>query len=403
MIAEGILAQHHPAALVLDDGKVYRGLAFGFIGDSASFSVGEVVFNTAISGYQEILTDPSYADQIITLTYPQIGNVGTNPEDAESKEINAKGLIIRQLPKRTSSWRANASLESFLLANQLFGLTNIDTRALTRYIREHGAKNGCIVTAPEMNDALIDAALLKAKNFESLNGKNLAKVVSTKVPYIWQEGGAWDATPTGIRPKENFNVVVVDFGVKKSILRIFDDLGCTLQVVPYHTSAQEILSYQPDGVFLSNGPGDPKACTEAIKTIQQLVSKEVPLFGICLGFQLLAIALGGKTIKMKFGHHGGNHPVQCNLTKQVYITSQNHGFAVDPDSLPHHLEVTHCSLFDQTLQGLKHKSLPIYGFQGHPEAGPGPNEAKILFLSFLTAMKSFKQAKQTLKQNTVIE
>lgn len=394
---------HHPAILVLQDGTLFSGTGFGYIGESALFSVGEVVFNTSISGYQEIITDPSYTDQIVTLTYPQIGNVGVNQADLESNQIYAKGLIIRQLPKVTSNWRAQLSLAEFLKQHKVIGLSNIDTRALTRHIRTHGAQNGCIVTAPILQDEYIQQALHNAKNFAGLNGKNLAKTVSTLEPYQWREGGTWKLEEAEPVRKSLYRVVVFDYGVKKTILRVLDDMGCELYVVPYETSVAEVMQYKPDGVFLSNGPGDPKACDEAIQIIRQLIELEIPLFGICLGFQLLGLAMGAKTVKMKFGHHGGNHPVQCDFSKQVLITSQNHGFAVDETTLPDFLEATHRSLFDQTLQGLRHKTLPIFGFQGHPEAGPGPNEARALFKPFIESMKIYQQSKQLLSLNTVTE
>ncbi|MCS5707825.1 glutamine-hydrolyzing carbamoyl-phosphate synthase small subunit [Candidatus Berkiella cookevillensis] len=395
---------NHPAVLALEDGTIFKGIAFGHITEAICLSVGEVVFNTSISGYQEIITDPSYTDQIITLTYPQIGNVGISTEDRESNRIYAKGLIVRQLPKQTSNWRSQLTLTQFLAEQKIIGLANIDTRALTRVLREKGALNGCIVAAPVIDESLIQSAVAKAKSFEGLNGKNLAKTVSVTEPYVWKEGGFWDSPkPQKNATEKHFKVLVLDYGIKKTILRVLDELGCHLQVMPYDTTAEEILQYNPDGVFLSNGPGDPKACTTAIRTIQALVNEKIPLFGICLGFQLLGLALGAKTIKMKFGHHGGNHPVQCESTKQVYITSQNHGFAVDEATLPINLLTTHRSLFDRTLQGFRHKDLPIFGFQGHPEAGPGPNDARVLFQTFIDSMLSYQKNKDALKLTMVTE
>ena len=393
---------HHPAVLALEDGTVFKGIAFGYINETAHFSMGEVVFNTSISGYQEIITDPSYSDQIITLTYPQIGNVGINSEDEESSQIYAKGLIVRQLPKRTSNWRSQLSLSQYLAKHKIVGLSNIDTRALTRIIREKGALSGCIATAPIMTEALIETAIEKAKSFDGLNGKNLAKTVSTLAPYVWQAGGTWQCSKLKPTKEKKYNVVVLDYGVKKTILRVLDDLDCRLTVMPYETDINEILGLNPDGVFLSNGPGDPKACTQAIHMIQQLIPHQIPIFGICLGFQLLGLAMGAKTVKMKFGHHGGNHPVQCEHSKRVYITSQNHGFAVDEATLPDELIITHRSLFDKTLQGLQHNTLPIFGFQGHPEAGPGPNDARCLFQVFIESMKNYQLARENLKLNTVV-
>jgi len=392
---------NHPAFLVLEDGTLLKGIAFGHLTPSPNFSVGEIVFNTALSGYQEILTDPSYSEQLITLTYPQIGNVGINSADHESQQIFAKGLIVRKLSNQYSNWRADISLPQFLESNKTTGIANIDTRYLTRLIREKGALNGCLLSAPVINDELIRHALKKAKEYIGLEGQNLAQSISTSKTYLWQGGGTWKQQTPFSKPM--FKIIAIDFGIKQNILRIFHDLGCQITVVPYSTSIEEILSLSPDGVFLSNGPGDPKACTHAIKTVQALIQRAVPIFGICLGYQLIALALGAKTIKMKFGHHGGNHPVQDKQNNRVLITSQNHGFAVDEKSLPTSLQITHRSLFDKTVQGLQHRSFPVFGFQGHPEAGPGPNDAKVLFHNFIDAMKQYQIQMQTEIQDVVTE
>lgn len=377
----------HPAVLVLEDGTQFKGRAFGHLSHTTCYAVGEVVFNTAMTGYQEILTDPSYANQLITLTYPHIGNVGINLDDCESNSIHAKGLIVKQLPKLLSSWRAQSGLVAFMAQHQIIGLAGIDTRQLTRLLRQKGAQKGCIVTAPELSESIIKSAQEKAHAFEGLNNQDLAQRVSTKSAYLWQEGGTWGQTATQHKP---FHIVAIDFGVKKSILRCFQDYSCRLTVVPVKTTAKEILSLNPDGVFLSNGPGDPAPCDYAIDTIKALLEQSVPLFGICLGFQLLALALGAKTFKMKFGHHGGNHPVKDVSTNRVFISSQNHGFAVQ-EPLPSELEVTYRSLFDNTLQGFRHKHKPVFGFQGHPEAGPGPNELRGLFAEFLGMIERTQQ------------
>jgi len=392
---------NHPALLVLEDGTLLKGIAFGHLTPTPNFSVGEIVFNTALSGYQEILTDPSYSEQLITLTCPQIGNVGINSADHQSQQIFAKGLIIRKLPNQYSNWRADMSLPQFLANNQTVGITNIDTRYLTRLIREKGALNGCLLSADNINDELIQLALKKAKQYVGLEGQNLAERVSSAKTYLWQEGGTWQNKK--FLSKRMLKIVAIDFGIKQNILRIFHDLGCQITVVPYGTSAEEVLDLSPDGVFLSNGPGDPKACTHAIRTVQALMQQAIPIFGICLGYQLMALALGAKTIKMKFGHHGGNHPVQDKQSKRVLITSQNHGFAVDEQSLPADLKITHRSLFDNTVQGLQHCTLPVFGFQGHPEAGPGPNDGRVLFHKFIDAMKQYQTQAQTKIQDMVTE
>lgn len=375
----------YPACLVLEDGTHFQGTAFGHFHET-SFAVGEVVFNTAITGYQEILTDPSYASQLITLTFPQIGNVGINAEDAESSKIFAKGLIIRQLSPIYSNWRAQLSLSEYLAKQGVLGISDIDTRQLTRLIREKGALRGCIVSAKEMTKPLLEEALQRARGCPSLQGKDLAKEVSSSIAYPWVEGGM---------DLKRYHVVAYDFGIKKSILRSLHEVGCKITVVPAQTSAKEVLSLNPDGIFLSNGPGDPEPCSYAILAIQTFLQHNVPLFGICLGHQLLALACGAKTVKMKIGHHGGNHPVRCLKTNRVLITSQNHGFTVD-EPLPSYLAVTHRSLFDNTIQGISHQKRFAFGFQGHPEAGPGPTEARELFSHFAHLMQQYIEQKQTL-------
>ncbi len=377
-----------PALLALEDGSLFEGIAFGHLSHSAVYAVGEVVFNTAMTGYQEILSDPSYAGQLITLTYPHIGNVGINLDDRESNAIYAKGLIVRQLPLLVSNWRQQMTLQQYLVQHRVLGIAEIDTRRLTRLIREKGALKGCIYSAPVLTPQAIEEALAHARAFSGLQGLDLAKEVTTSAPYVWQEGGLWPHRPIG--HKENFHVVAYDYGIKKTILRCLENVGCTITVVPAKTPAAEALAMAPDGIFLSNGPGDPQACDYAIHAIQSFLTKEIPLFGICLGHQLLALACGGKTIKMKFGHHGGNHPVRALSAKRVLITSQNHGFTVEESTLPACLEVTHLSLFDNTIQGLKHRTKPAFSFQGHPEAGPGPNDARGMFQDFVDAMHNYR-------------
>lgn len=364
------------AILALADGSVYKGTSIGHNGRA----VGELVFNTAITGYQEILTDPSYCGQIVTLTMPHIGNTGCNEQDMESNAVWASGLIVRDR-QAASNWRSQEELEAFLKRNNTVAIADLDTRALTHWIREHGAQGACIST----DCANPQAAIELAQSFEGLHGKDLAAKVSTEAPYEWHEGrGEWqEQGPTPGR----FNVVAYDFGIKKNIMRIMADKGCRLQVVPAKTPLQDVLKLNPDGIFFSNGPGDPQACEYAIHTISALLDKDIPLFGICLGFQLLASACGAKTVKMKFGHHGSNHPVVSLLeNNRVSITSQNHGFAVDEASLPEDLVVTHRSLFDNTLQGFRHKHKPLLGFQGHPEASPGPHDLLSLFDEFMFMM-----------------
>ncbi len=371
------------AILVLEDGTVFKGTAIGAEGSS----VGEVVFNTAMTGYQEILTDPSYAEQIVTLTYPHIGNTGTNSEDAESTEIWAKGLIIRDLPLLASNFRSEQSLSEYLVANNILGIADIDTRKLTRILREKGAQNGCIMAGDNLN---VEQALANAKQFPGLKGMDLAKVVSTKDAYTWTEG-SWQLGKGHVTPDEfPHHVVAYDFGAKQNILRMLADRGCKLTVVPAQTSAEEVLALNPDGIFLSNGPGDPEPCDYAISAIKSFLETDIPVFGICLGHQLLGLASGAQTIKMKFGHHGGNHPVKDLKENVVMITSQNHGFAVDEETLPANLEATHKSLFDGSLQGIHRTDKPAFSFQGHPEASPGPHDAAPLFNHFIDLINARK-------------
>ena len=370
------------ALLALADGSVFRGVAIGIEGQIT----GEVVFNTAMTGYQEILTDPSYAKQIVTLTYPHIGNVGTNPEDEEASSIHCAGLVIRDLPVLLSNWRSQSSLEDYLKENNVLGIADIDTRRLTRILREKGAQGGCLVAADAIDEA---AALAAAQGFPGLKGMDLAKEVTTTEAYSWMQG-TWtltDGLPADTS-KEDLprHVVAYDFGVKRNILRMLVDRGCRLTVVPAQTPASEVLALQPDGIFLSNGPGDPEPCDYAISAIRELLGSGIPLFGICLGHQLLALASGAKTMKMKFGHHGANHPVQDINNQRVMITSQNHGFAVDDASLPANLAATHRSLFDGSLQGVERTDCSAFSFQGHPEASPGPHDVAPLFDRFISMM-----------------
>ncbi|BFM12803.1 glutamine-hydrolyzing carbamoyl-phosphate synthase small subunit [Simiduia litorea] len=367
-----------PAILVLEDGSIFRGLAIGASGSSS----GEVVFNTAMTGYQEILTDPSYARQIVTLTYPHIGNTGTNAEDEECDRIWAAGLVIRDLPMLASNFRSEQSLQDYLMARNIVGIADIDTRRLTRILRDKGAQNGCIMAG----DIDEDAALAQAKAFGGLKGLDLAKEVTVAKSYPWTEG-SWALGQGFTKPEATkFKVVAYDYGVKRNILRMLVDRGCELTVVPAQTSAAEVLALKPDGVFLSNGPGDPEPCDYAISAIRSLLETDIPVFGICLGHQLLALASGAKTLKMKFGHHGGNHPVQDLDNKRVMITAQNHGFAVDEATLPSNLRATHKSLFDGSLQGIHRTDKPAFSFQGHPEASPGPHDAAPLFDHFIELM-----------------
>ena len=366
------------AILVLADGSVFRGVSIGALGST----VGEVVFNTAMTGYQEILTDPSYSRQIVTLTYPHIGNTGANPEDAESTQIHAAGLVIRDLPLLASNFRSVSSLSDYLCAQNIVAIADIDTRRLTRILRETGAQSGCIMTG-DVDDA--DAVRL-ARDFPGLAGMDLAKVVSTPAPYIWQQG-EWVLGEGFVTPAQQlFHVVAFDYGVKRNILRMLAARGCKITVLPAQATAQEALALNPDGIFLSNGPGDPEPCDYAINAIRELAATGIPIFGICLGHQLLALASGAKTMKMKFGHHGANHPVKDLETGRVSITSQNHGFAVDIDSLPANVKVTHVSLFDGSLQGFTRTDVPAFCFQGHPEASPGPHDMNYLFDRFIALM-----------------
>jgi carbamoyl-phosphate synthase small subunit len=376
------VTQFPRAILVLADGTVFSGKGIGAVGQT----VGEVVFNTAMSGYQEILTDPSYSRQIVTLTYPHIGNTGVNAEDVESGRIHAAGLVIRDLPLRASNWRMSKTLDAYLRDEGVVAIADIDTRRLTRVLREKGAQAGCIVTAGE--DGVIDtqAALAAARAFPGLAGMDLAKEVTAEATQQWAET-EWDlADGYGALDAPKHHVVAYDFGVKRNILRMLASRGCRLTVVPAQTPADEVLAMNPDGVFLSNGPGDPEPCDYAISAIKTIVDKGVPTFGICLGHQLLALASGGRTAKMKFGHHGANHPVKDLDSGQVMITSQNHGFAVDADSLPANLRATHVSLFDGSLQGIARTDAPAFSFQGHPEASPGPHDVAYLFDRFIKLM-----------------
>ncbi len=372
------------ALLALEDGSLFYGTSIGIDGES----IGEVVFNTSITGYQEILTDPSYYKQIVTLTHPHIGNVGTNTEDEESSQVFVSGLIIRDLPLAMSNWRATENLSDYLIRHNIVAISGIDTRQLTRHLRKHGAMKACVV-AGENIDA--EKSIKTAKSFAGLVGMDLAKEVSTTSAYSWADG-TWDIEG-GIKPsssKKLWRVIAYDFGVKRNILRILADLGCEVTVVPAQTPASEVLAEKPDGVFLSNGPGDPDPCDYAIAAIKEIINSGLPIFGICLGHQLLSLALGAKTSKMKFGHHGANHPVQSLDGGQVLITSQNHGFAVDEKTLPNGLVATHRSLFDGSLQGVHHEKHPVFGFQGHPEASPGPHDLKPLFNHFIELMQEHK-------------
>lgn len=377
-----ILSAFVPAILALADGTVFRGYSIG----AEIAAVGEVVFNTAMTGYQEILTDPSYRNQMVTLTYPHIGNVGTNPEDAESEAVHAAGLIIRDLPLRASNFRLVESLSEYLMARKIPAIAGIDTRRLTRHLRVNGAQNGCIQT----RDIDEGAAITRARGCPSMAGMDLAKEVTCSAQHVWDEG-EWALGSGFQRPADYpFHIVAYDFGVKRNILRMAAMRGCRITVVPAKTPAADVLALKPDGVLLSNGPGDPEPCDYAIKAIQDITAARIPTFGICLGHQLLALASGARTIKMKFGHHGANHPVQDLDSKRVVITSQNHGFAVDAASLPANLRATHVSLFDGSLQGITRTDVPAFSFQGHPEASPGPQDVGYLFDRFIKMMQDNK-------------
>ena len=370
----------HPALLALEDGSVFHGYAVGATGET----VGEVVFNTAMTGYQEILTDPSYARQIVTLTYPHIGNTGCNEVDAESDKVHTAGLIVRDVPRRASNWRSTESLPDYLQRHGIVAIAGIDTRRLTRILRDKGAQNGCLVAGESID---VDAALAKARAFPGLNGMDLAKVVSVDKPYNWNEG-VYDLDRTVFQVSDKrFNVVAYDYGVKRNILRLLAERGCEITVVPAQTPAAEVLAMDPDGIFLSNGPGDPAACDYAIAAAREFLATDIPLFGICLGHQIMGAALGAKTLKMKFGHHGANHPVKDHDDGRVLITSQNHGFAVDASTLPSNVRITHTSLFDGSLQGFALSDRPAFCFQGHPEASPGPHDIGYLFDRFAKLMQ----------------
>ncbi len=377
------------ALLALEDGTLFNGVSIGVEGST----VGEVVFNTAMTGYQEILTDPSYARQIITLTCPHIGNTGANTEDYESDRIYASGLVVRNVPRRVSSWRAEGTLSDFLVQHELVAIADIDTRRLTRLIREHGAQRGCIVAGEHIDPA---AAVARARAFPGLKGMDLAREVTTNQIYNWSEGG-WELDG-GYRdsPPSQYKVVAYDFGIKRNILRLLVDRGCEVTVVPATTPSALVLARRPDGVFLSNGPGDPEPCHYAIQAIGEIVNKAVPVFGICLGHQLLALASSATTVKMKFGHHGANHPVQDLASGQVLITSQNHGFMVD--ELPSNLELTHRSLFDGSVQGIRRTDRPAFSFQGHPEASPGPHDVVYLFDAFIDRMREYRRTESAARQ-----
>jgi len=372
-----------PAILALEDGSIFKGISIGADGET----IGEVVFNTAMTGYQEILTDPSYAQQIVTLTYPHIGNTGVNDEDVESDKVHSAGLVIRNLPLMASNWRSQKSLDQYLVDNGIVAIADIDTRRLTRILREKGAQNGCIVAGNEISE---EDAIAKAKSFPGLKGMDLAKDVTRTESGNWTES-SW-ALESGYAQQENpeFHVVAYDFGVKHNILRMLAERGCRLTVVPAQTPASEVLAMSPDGIFLSNGPGDPEPCDYAITAIKEILGSGIPVFGICLGHQLLALASGAQTEKMKFGHHGANHPVQCLKDGTVMITSQNHGFAVQESSLPDCLSATHKSLFDGSLQGIRRTDVPAFSFQGHPEASPGPHDVAPLFDQFIDMIRAAK-------------
>jgi carbamoyl-phosphate synthase small subunit len=390
--SKDLLVMQTYALLMLQDGSQFIGKSIGADGQT----VGEVVFNTSMTGYQEILTDPSYCEQLVTLTYPHIGNVGTNDTDAESNQVYAKGLIIRDLPLLASNYRSELCLSSYLKKHNVIAISDIDTRRLTRILREKGAQHGVIITATDKTTLLEKAEIAKqqAIDFKGLSGLDLAKEVTCLTSYIWSQG-MWtrQQQQPALKPESQlpYHVVAYDFGVKRNILRMLVERGCKLTVVPAKTTAKQVLALKPDGIFLSNGPGDPAPCSYAIDAIKQFLNTDIPIFGICLGHQLLALACGARTIKMKFGHHGGNHPVKDLENNKVMITAQNHGFAVDEASLPAHLRATHKSLFDGSLQGIHHNQKPAFSFQGHPEASPGPHDAASLFDHFIELIKIYKQ------------
>jgi carbamoyl-phosphate synthase small subunit len=373
---------HQTAILALADGTIFRGISIG----AAGHTVGEVVFNTAMTGYQEILTDPSYCKQIVTLTYPHIGNVGINPEDAESTQVHAAGLVIRDLPIQSSNWRKQEELSAYLQRHNIPAIADIDVRRLTRLLREKGAQNGCIM-AGDIDEA---KAIELARGFPGLAGMDLAKVVSSDKSYVWQEGEWQLGTGFKTHAEAKYHVVAYDYGVKLNILRMLVERGCKVTVLPAQAPVEEVFKLKPDGVFLSNGPGDPEPCDYAIEAIKAVLAKGIPTYGICLGHQLLALASGAKTRKMKFGHHGANHPVQDLDSGRVMITSQNHGFAVDESTLPANLRVTHKSLFDGSNQGIARTDVPAFSFQGHPEASPGPHDVAYLFDRFIQLMEQQK-------------
>jgi carbamoyl-phosphate synthase small subunit len=373
-----------PAILALADGTIFKGYSIG----AAGHTIGEVVFNTAMTGYQEILTDPSYSRQIVTLTYPHIGNYGVNLEDVEATKVHAAGLIIRDLPLLASNFRSTQSLADYLKAENVVAIAGIDTRKLTRILREKGAQNGAILTGTQGNEPLESQALELARSFPGLNGMDLAKVVSSKEPYVFSETEWKLGEGYGKQEKPTFHVVAFDYGVKRNILRMLAERGCKVTVLPAQASAEEALALNPDGIFLANGPGDPAACDYAIAATRKVIDSGIPTFGICLGHQIMALASGAQTVKMKFGHHGANHPVQDLDSKQVLITSQNHGFAVDAATLPANCRVTHVSLFDGSLQGFERTDKPAFCFQGHPEASPGPTDVAYLFDRFISLMQA---------------
>ncbi len=386
-----------PAVLALEDGTVFRGVSVGARGNTT----GEVVFNTAMTGYQEILTDPSYCRQIVTLTTPHVGNTGTTPEDLESAAIYAAGLVIRDLPLLHSNWRSIEPLGSFLIRCKVVAIADIDTRRLTRLLREKGAQSGCIMTGENIDAA---NAIRAAKKFPGLKGMDLAKAVTTKRSYQWNDGTIWKCTPRPPRPQNRLHVVAFDYGIKRNILRVLADHGCRITVVPAQATAEQVLAMNPDGIFLSNGPGDPEPCDYAIEAIRHFLEADLPIFGICLGHQLLALASGAKTVKMKFGHHGANHPVLELTSGRVFISSQNHGFIVDEATLPQNVRPTHRSLFDGSLQGLERTDRPAFSFQGHPEASPGPHDLRLLFEHFVYLMikhiQTNARVKSTIKQKS---